>query len=276
MGLTLGMALAFGLGATVAVAGFAPARWLADAVAQATSQKLQLPNAQGTVWKGRADVLLTGGAGSQDQAALPGGLEWSLQPTWLGLDAKHPPLGDGLPALRGPALALTLRAPCCTPEPLSVWLQPSWGTLGVSVPTHSSQWPAALLIGLGTPWNTLQLQGTLAFHTTGLSLTVGPQTVRSQGNATLDVNNAASRLSTLRPMGSYRLQWNGGRNADDARLTLSTREGALQLQGQGHWVAGRLRFEGDAQASPGREEALANLLNILGRRQGARALIKIG
>ncbi len=268
----VGLAVAFGLGAVVAVLGFAPARWLAAPVAQASGGKVQLANARGTVWQGQADVLLTGGFDSQGRTALPGGLRWQLRPTWLGLPTANAP--------RGPALSLALNAPCCTPQGLALWLQPGWGTLGVAVPAHQSQWPAALLAGLGTPWNTLQLQGQLALHTPGLALLIGTHSLRSEGSATLDVRDAASRLSTLRPMGSYRLQWRGatagGPNGDGATLTLTTQAGALQLQGQGQWVAGRLRFEGVAEASPGREEALANLLNLLGRRQGARTLIKIG
>ena len=39
---------------------------------------------------------------------------------------------------------------------------------------------------------------------------------------------------------------------------------------------GRLRFKGDAQAAAGREEALTNLLNIMGRRQGPRSVFNIG
>lgn len=254
----LSLAVAFGVGAMLAVLGCAPAHWLAGPVAQATGGKVQLVNARGTVWKGQADLLLTGGLDSQDRAALPGGMQWQLNPTWEGL-------------------ALALNAPCCTPRGVAVSLQPGWGTLRVNAPAHQSQWPAALLSGLGTPWNTLQLQGQLAIDTPGLSLEFGAQSVRSSGSATLDVRDAASRLSTVRPMGSYQLTWkSAGDGGRDATLSLTTREGALRLQGQGQWVAGRLRFEGDAQASPGREEALANLLNLLGRRQGARTLIKIG
>ena len=256
-----GLALAFALGAVVATTGFAPAGWLAGAVAQASDGKVQLLNASGTVWQGRADVLLTGGTGSQDRTTLPGGLTWQLTP-WTA-------------SPQGPALALALNAPCCTPHGLALQVQPGWRSLTVTVPSHQSQWPASLLAGLGTPWNTLQLQGQLALQTPGLALQFGAGGPRSDGNVTLDVRDAASRLSTLKPMGSYRLLWQSA-GGQDARLTLTTQEGALQLQGQGQWVAGRLRFEGDAQASPGREEALANLLNILGRRQGARTLIKIG
>jgi general secretion pathway protein N len=277
LGLNLAVAAAFGVGASLAVAGFAPARWLAQAVAEATDGKLQLPNARGTLWQGQADVLLTGGTDSQDRAALPGGLQWTLSPTWLSSAGGSPPAPGGVDAIKGPALAVHLHAPCCTTDgSLVVWLQPSWGGLTVGIPAHSSQWPATLLTGLGTPWNTLQLQGTLALQTAGFTLDLSRQRWASQGSASLNVHNASSRLASLNPMGSYRLQWDSGVRSDDARLKLSTLSGALQLKGEGQWVAGRLRFAGDAQASPGREEALANLLNILGRRQGPRTLIKIG
>jgi general secretion pathway protein N len=37
-----------------------------------------------------------------------------------------------------------------------------------------------------------------------------------------------------------------------------------------------LQFDGEATAAPQREQALANLLNIIGQRDGARAILKVG
>ncbi len=256
------------VGVLLTVVLMAPARWLAHGLAVATDGRLQLLNTRGTVWQGQAQLVLTGGPDSQDRAALPGNLAWQLRPTWLN------PTDTTAPAtLRGPALALSLNVPCCTPQGLQLWLQPGWQGLAVAVAAHHSEWPTQWLAGLGAPWNTLQLEARLQLATPGLTLQLGPRGLeQGQGGFTLDALDAASRLSTLRPMGSYRLQW----QADTTALTLSTLNGALQLQGSGQWVAGRLRFEGHAQASPGREEALANLMNLLGRRQGPRTLIKIG
>ena len=58
--------------------------------------------------------------------------------------------------------------------------------------------------------------------------------------------------------------------------TLQRPEGPLRLQGEGQWTGARLRFRGTAQADGGQEAALANLLNIIGRRQGALSVISIG
>ena len=74
-------------------------------------------------------------------------------------------------------------------------------------------------------------------------------------------------------MGSYQLVLQGG---PDIGVTLSTLEGRLQLSGSGHWVGTRLRFQGEARAAPGLQAQLANLLNILGRREGDRAVLSIG
>ena len=96
------------------------------------------------------------------------------------------------------------------------------------------------------------------------------------GQAQLDMLAMSSRLSTLRPMGSYRLLLQGGSGGQAPQLTLSTLDGALLLSGNGQWVGQRLRFTGEASAAPERAAALANLLNIIGRRSGARSIITLG
>lgn len=58
------------VGATVALVAFAPAHWLAQAVASATQQRVLLANAQGTVWSGDAVLILGAGAGSRDARSL--------------------------------------------------------------------------------------------------------------------------------------------------------------------------------------------------------------
>ena len=232
----------------------APARWLASALAQASAGQWLLQDARGTLWDGSAQLVLTGGAGSQDSAALPERLHWQLRP--------HP---------RG--LRLQLRAACCTPHPLALQLQPGWGQWQLQLADGLSQWPAALLTGLGTPWNTLQPQGQLQIQTQGLQLHWAQGRLQLQGRVQLDALALSSRLSTLRPMGSYRLTLQGG---DSPQLELVTLDGALQLSGSGQWVGQRLRFRGEASAAPGREAAMANLLNIIGRRSGPRSVITLG
>lgn len=249
----LGGGLAGGLAALVL---FAPAAWLAAGVEGATQGRVLLAEPRGTVWGGSAQLLVTGGAGSQDRAALPGRVHWTLRPAWSGL-------------------AVGLRADCCTtPEqPLRAQVQLGLQSQRVSLSDGQSQWPAALLAGLGTPWNTLQPQGHLALQTQSLNAVWAAGRLSLSGSAQLDALGMSSRLSTLRPMGSYRLQLQGG---DVPTLALSTLSGPLQLSGSGQWVGQKLRFTGEASATPDREAALANLLNIIGRRSGARSIITVG
>ena len=242
------------LGVLCALVLFAPARWLAAAVERATGAQVLLLDARGTVWDGSAQLVLTGGSGSTDAAALPGRVSWELQALWDGAAAR-------------------VRTECCTPQPLDLRARWRPGGLRLQVGDAVSQWPARVVAGLGTPWNTLQLDGDVRLTTQGLSVEWVEGRPVVAGRAELVALRVASRLSTLRPMGSYRITLEGG---SQATLRLETLEGSLQLSGTGQWVGRRLRFRGEASAVPGREAALANLLNIIGRRTGERSLISIG
>lgn len=242
------------LGVLSALVLFAPARWLAGSLESATEGRLLLAEARGTVWSGSAQLLLTGGAGSTDAIALPSRVDWKLRLAPTGLAAQ-------------------LDTACCTSHPLVLRIRPQWGGTEVHVADAQTQWPAALLAGLGTPWNTLQLDGNLLLETRGLSVEWVEGRLSVAGRAELTAQRMSSRLSTLRPMGSYRMTLLGGATPT---LTLDTLDGSLNLSGQGQWVGSRLRFSGAASAAPDREEALANLLNIIGRRSGPRSIITIG
>lgn len=242
------------LGAVIALAMFAPARWLGGLINHASAGQVQLIEPRGTVWNGSARLLLTGGAGSRDSAALPGHIDWRLRPGWASLNFQ-------------------LTAACCTPAPLKARLSPGWSASVLKLADGKSQWPAALLAGLGTPWNTVKAEGSLGLMTQGLSLTWNDGRMTVGGRAELTALAMSSRLSTLKPMGSYRLILNGG---DSTALEVTTLEGSLQLSGSGQWVGSRLRFQGLASAAPEHEAALANLLNIVGRREGTRSIITLG
>ncbi len=242
------------LGALLAVVWHAPAAWVGTVLADATNQRISLNQAQGTVWQGSAVLVFKGGSGSTDVARLPGRISWHLLPTWLGL--------------RG-----NVGISCCAQHPWRISAQAKWGGADVSLNAPSLNLPASVLAGLGTPWNTLGLQGQLLFSSESLHLSIREGRLALAGQAQLDVSQAHSRLSTLRPVGSYRVSLDGG---DVPRIHLSTLEGALQLSGNGQWLGQRLRFSGEARALEGQEPALQNLLNIIGRRQGARSIITIG
>jgi general secretion pathway protein N len=246
-------------GAAAALLAFAPATWLADAVAARTQNRLLLADARGTVWNGSAVPVLTGGPDSRSAAMLPGRTGWSI-------------------GLRGLALELRLRQPCCIADELVLLLRPSLGGLSVQLLPGSGQmgeWPAAWLSGLGAPWNTLQLSGTLRLSSSGLSLQMAAGRWNMVGKADVELSNAASALTQMDRLGSYRVHLEGAAGQPPA-FTLSTLDGALLINGSGQWTGSQLRFRGEARAAPGAEGELDNLLNFFGRRQGALSLISIG
>jgi general secretion pathway protein N len=244
--------IAFGL--ALAIVLFIPASWLATRVERASEGRVLLGDARGTLWSGSADVLFTGGAASTDSLALPTRMDWRIRPRWNGFKVE-------------------LSTACCTTQPVVLLVRPGWRSTHLDVADNRTQWPAALLAGLGTPWNTLQLDGDLVLASQSLSVEWVEGRLALAGRAELQAQRMSSRLSTLRPMGSYRITVTGGATP---ALQLETLEGSLQLSGSGQWVGSRLHFSGVATAVPEREDALANLLNIIGQRSGPRSIISIG
>jgi general secretion pathway protein N len=167
-------------------------------------------------------------------------------------------------------------------QPLPIVLRPGFGRFSATIPPPVGsdalgRWPAAWLSGLGTPWNTLRLGGELRLASPGLTIERVQGRVRLDGRAEIVLADVSSRLSTLAPLGSYRLTVaSDPATPGVATISLETIDGALQLTGNGTWGPAGLRFRGEASAQPGDEAALANLLNIIGRRSGARSVISIG
>jgi general secretion pathway protein N len=255
-------------GAVFALIAYAPASWLASSLAQASGGQVLLQAPRGTVWDGSAELVFTGGEGSSGAVSLPSRLHWQIRTAWLGLDAR-------------------LDSSCCAPLASPVFLGFRAGTstrlrdVAWQLHTPSFDLPVALLAGLGSPWNTLQLMGELTVSSDQLT---GKWShlegfTDMTGRASLQANNVATALSTVRPLGSYRLSTTG------AALKLETlgskpSAAALLLSGTGQIEQGRASFQGEAMAAQGFEEALANLLHIVGQWQSStdgrsRSILKL-
>lgn len=247
------------LGGLLALFLFAPARWVGQLLSLATQGHLSLEAARGTAWQGSAELWLRGGEGSQDARRLPGRIEWQLasQFHWQTL----------------PSLALGVQMPCCTPQTLNFLVQPGFGQTTVTLADSHFLGSADILSGLGAPWNTLTLQGQLQLDSEPLRLILSQGRLQVEGKARLQALDISSKLSTLKPLGSYQLVVSGGKTPE---LNLSTLRGSLLLEGEGQWVDGQLHFRGQAKATEERENALNNLLNVIGLRDGNHARISLG
>ena len=236
------LAVLLSAGATVLL--FFPAAWLAAIVERQSGGRITLGDAQGTLWRGSAFI---GGAASGNGAVtplLPGRFAWSLSPLLLA----------GVVELR-------LENAAALAQPLD--LRGSWTACTLS--PDALLLPAAGLAGLGAPLNTIAPSGSMRLSWSALQLVREGPAVAIEGRTTLEMTDIASRLSAVRPLGSYALalDWHG----QQAQLTLSSIRGPLLLDGKGALEHGRLRFSGSAQAATGYEDTLANLLNFLGQRR---------
>jgi len=223
---------------------FCPAAWMAAVVESQTGGRLTLGDAQGTLWNGSAFI---GGAPSGADPVtplLPGRFEWRLSPLVL--------LGQ---------VDATVRNDEALSQPVTItgsWYQ--WQVSGAAVSL-----PAERLAGLGAPLNTIQPSGQMQLSWSPLQIVRQGNNVAVSGTATLRMDDIASRLSPIKPLGAYQLimDWRG----QQAQLALSTLKGPMLLSGKGMLANGRLQFSGKAEAEAGQEERLANLLNLLGQRR---------
>jgi general secretion pathway protein N len=95
----------------------------------------------------------------------------------------------------------------------------------------------------------------------------------ARGTARLEWHDAAIALSSVRPLGSYRVDARG--EGGPVKVDVTTLDGALRVTGKGTYTpAGSLTFGGEARAAPSAQAALDPLLNLMGPRRpdGARTL----
>ena len=221
-----------------------PAAWLAPMVEQQTGGRLTLGDAQGTLWRGSAFIGGAPGVGGAVTPLLPGRFAWRLSPLVL--------FGH---------VALQLENPLALSQPIRI--DGSWSQWQVS--PAELMLPAEGLAGLGAPLNTLAPSGVMRLSWSTLELVREQRTVAVNGRTVLAMSDMGSRMTPVKPLGSYELamDWRG----QQAQLNLKTVRGALLLSGNGSLDRGRLQFSGQASAANGYEETLGNLLNLLGQRR---------
>ena len=243
--------------ALVTLAALAPAQWAGQALERASSGHIELAEATGTIWDGSATVVLaSGGGGGESRSSLPGALSWHLS----------------APALLTGTVELTLRHPSALTAPLQLNVYAD-GRMQLGAATV--RLPAAVLAGLGAPWNTVRPGGILSAHTDGLQISQG----HCRGSFSAEWEYASSALTPVSPIGHYRLQTSG--QYPGTRLELQTISGPLELTGSGTiGEGGRLRFDGIARplaaADPATRTQLTGLISLLGRRDGETAILSFG
>ncbi|MCX7217732.1 type II secretion system protein N [Undibacterium sp.] len=223
---------------------FLPASWLALILEKQTAGRLSLGDVRGSFWSGSAFVGGASGISGPVTPLFPGRFSWQISPMLL--------LGQLDVVLENNKVlsqAVKLNGN------LSQW----------HVAAASLSLPPERLEGLGAPLNTIGPTGQVRLNWSGLDFTRYETKLDVIGKMHLELNDMGSRLSSIKPLGSYSLafDWHG----QIADVVLTSQKGPMLLSGNGSLNAGRFQFSGKAQAETGQEEKLANLLGLLGQRR---------
>ncbi len=249
-------ALAGLLGAALTLVAVAPASFADRALERATGGRVRLAETDGTIWSGSGRLVLVDLGAEEGQrsalsgVAVPGRIEWSLRqfPLLIGqVDAS----------IRGEGVAQPVR------------IQGGYGEIRVG--GGSVSLPSVELGRMGSPWNTLRPSGALSLRWENLTLKQGGL----EGRAQIELRDASSAMTPVRPLGSYRVEVVG--RGGQADLSIETLAGPLRLQGSGTFSSqGGLRFTTEASADAAEQARLNSFLSLIGRRDGDRTIIKIG
>lgn len=215
----------------------APASLLDWGLQQASKGHLLLANTSGTVWSGSATPALR----TQDGrlVTLPF-LNWKIAlPSFFTGKIQVHLLWDDQP-------------PAAATEAIISFKQ-------VELRHVTLQLPARVLDEASPMLKPVQFRGQLQIQGEHLVFSKSGM----EGAATIDWLQASSALTSIAPLGNYRLALNSA--GDRIQIGLTTLSGILLLDGEGNWLTGRgLEFHGKAHAAAGNDDNLKELLNHLG------------
>jgi general secretion pathway protein N len=219
-----------------------PAAWITPQFAKQTRGHVNLVDPAGSLWHGSATLMLAAGSDMSAATLLPGRIEWrtAFWPLFTGRVRMIMRHSEAMPDPI--TVDATLRSATVTPGAMAV--------------------PASLLSGLGAPFNTLDLQGDVRLSWSDWR----SFNQEAFGQLTVTLNDVSSRVSLVKPLGSYRLQFQA--QGASSTLDLTTLTGPLMLTGNGSVSSASTSFHGSASAAPEARDNLAGLLNLLGRPSG--------
>jgi general secretion pathway protein N len=241
--------------ALVVLVWSAPASLVDIGVNQATQGRLRLADAQGTVWRGSgrivlADVAAEASAYTVTGLVLPGRFEWTIA---------------GLPLFIGRLDAQLSGAGVLTP------IKIEGGVSELKISASRLVLPTVDLSRMGSPWNTFKPQASLDVQWDNMTMRQG----QFIGKAVVELKDIASALTSVRPLGSYKVDVVGAGSSADVKLL--TTQGPLSLTGNGLWNARQgLRLSIEAVADETAKVKLQTLLSLMGRREGEKTIIRIG
>ena len=219
----------------------APAAWVSWALARESGGTLNIDRPDGTVWRGRGALVI------RTASVLPrslGTVRWALNPLWLFAGRLHVHA-----VMNGPGT--DIRADVAL------------GYHRVGLSAVDATFPAQLLSTLYSPAALFGPAG--AFHVSAKRLTLAGRDVT--GTAAIEWQQAASSLSSVRPLGDYRLYLEG--HGRSVALRVETLHGNLGIAGSGSWEPARGVGQFSGTAKPDADPvALEPVLRLFGADRG--------
>jgi general secretion pathway protein N len=230
----------------VFLAAAVPARWLEERLAAAAPGRYEAHSMDGTLWRGEGQAVLS----------VPGGTLVVDRVAWRFLPSR---LAQGRLAFEIDVKGAGFEARYEAGRALS-----GWGLRDLAASADAALAAAALpLLGRWRPEGRVTLAAP--------AIDVAGDDIR--GEATIEWKSAATTLSEVRPLGSYRATFSA--DGPGANVTVTTLDGPLRMSGNGRldWPA-RLNFMGEARAEAAKTAGLAPLLDLLGpaRADGSRTI----
>ena len=215
----------------LALVAMAPAALLDPLLQRASAQRLRLADAHGTVWSGRAVLLL---AERADQRALTWPLRWHWLPGAL---------------LQGMLAIQVETASSGTPAIVALHFD------RVEMRNMEIDAPVAVLGGWLPALAPFQLGGTLRLNIDQLVWRVDDLSAQ----AVLRWRDASTPYASIAPLGEYLFSF--GIKRRFVKVDLQTLSGPLRAEGHGTWRAGAApKFQAFAQVSPQQRLLLEPLL----------------
>jgi len=223
-----------------------PASFIAARVSAASAGRINVTDAEGTIWHGSAKA----------RVIAPGAPLFVDNVEWRFLPAR----------LAAARLAYALRA---SAPGLEASAEVARGFAEWEARDTTARVEGAVIAALSPAAAALHPEGVMTASVPAIRWT--ESTVN--GNGALEWRNAAVSLSEVHPLGSYRAEAIGEDGA--VKFTVSTVDGALRVSGRGELtLPSRVSFSGEARGEGPQAALLDPLLDLIGpkRADGARAI----
>lgn len=216
-----------------------PARWVAERVLPPGPRSIALQAIEGTVWSGSARAAF----GSHAGTFVLDRIEWSFLPSRL---------------LQGRvAYSVLVRGAGFDGRGELARSFGGWSLHGLT-----ARGDAALATAFAPVLSAWRPQGNVSVSSPALAI----ERPQVRGDLRIEWSGAATSLSEVRPLGSYRADVVAEGAA--ARIDVSTLSGPLRLTGKGSLaLPSQLTFSGEARAEAPQAAALQPLLDLMGPRK---------